>query len=153
MTSADGPNALQLPAQLGADRAAGSGHQHPPPRHVAGDRDEVDVGLVAAEQIGHRQRADVGRVDAADEIGHRRDDEDPQSGVEPRRRDLPQALAGDLRIGHEDGAGAVTGGHAADVGARALHAQAVEAHVRALRVVVQHGDGPVRALGRARAAS
>ena len=53
-----------------ADRAAGAGDQHPPAGEVAGDRGDVGVDLVAAEQVGLGERADVADADRrAEQLG------------------------------------------------------------------------------------
>ena len=50
---------VDLAAQLGADRAAGAGDEHPLAGQVAGDGVDVGVELVAAEQVGEVEVADV----------------------------------------------------------------------------------------------
>ena len=46
--------AHDLAAQLAADRPAGAGDQHPPTGDVPGDRDRIDLGRMATEQVGMR---------------------------------------------------------------------------------------------------
>ena len=91
----------QLAAQLGADRAAGAGDQDPPAGDVTGDRRGVDLGRVAAEEVGDGDRADVRRPDMAEELGDRREHQHPQAGVEQRCGEGAQPLAGDRRDRHQ----------------------------------------------------
>ena len=58
-----GLEAVDLAAQLGADRAAGAGHQHPTPGEIAGDRGDVGVELVATEHVGEVDVAEVADAD------------------------------------------------------------------------------------------
>ena len=83
ITSSAGPKRCDLAAQLGADRAAGAGDQHPPAGEVAGDGGDVGVDLVAAEQVGGGEGPDVADADAgrrtARATGGQR--HDPQAGL------------------------------------------------------------------------
>ena len=56
-----GSSAGDLAAELGADRAAGAGDEHGLAREVRGDRLEVDLDRLAAEQVLHLDRADLDR--------------------------------------------------------------------------------------------
>ncbi len=59
--------AVDLPAQLRADGPTRPGDQHPLAGEVAGDRRQVGVDLVAAEEVGRGDVADVAGVDVAAE--------------------------------------------------------------------------------------
>ena len=58
----------QLTAQLTADVAARTRHQHPGPGDVARDRSGVDLRWMATEQVGLVQRTDVGLTDAGEQL-------------------------------------------------------------------------------------
>ena len=64
MTSSAGAKRDDLAAQLGADRAAGAGDEHPLAGEVAGDGGEVGVDLVAAEEVGLGEWTDVADLDS-----------------------------------------------------------------------------------------
>ncbi len=91
---------VELAAQLGADRAAGAGDQHPLAGQVAGDGVDVGVDLAPAEQVGLGERPDVGQADRAVEQLAR-------PAAAPRRRARPMAcrdrLAEQLGVAAGDG--------------------------------------------------
>ena len=64
ITSSAGPKRCDLAAQLGADRAAGAGDEHPAAGEVVGDAGDVGVDLAAAEQVGGGEGPDVAEADA-----------------------------------------------------------------------------------------
>ncbi len=62
------PEPDDLAAQLGADRAAGAGHEHDAGADVGGDRLEVHVDLLTPEHVFHLDGADpAGQVVVARE--------------------------------------------------------------------------------------
>ena len=69
------PDAGDLAAELGADRAAGAGDEHDLAREVVGDRREVDLDRLAAEHVldldGAQLPREVGV--AGDELGEARE--------------------------------------------------------------------------------
>ena len=81
-----------------------------------------------------------------EQLGDRRQHQHPQAGLEQRRGEHPQLLAGDRGDGDEHRAGAVAAGDVEGVGARAPHAQPVELHAGQTGIVVDQGDRPVRAV-------
>ena len=101
MISSAGLEPRDLAAQLGADRAAGAGDEHPLAGEVAGDRVEVGVDLVAPEQVGDVDVADVGDRGAAglEQLAGAREHLD----VEPTRGRSAADLADRLRAGARDG--------------------------------------------------
>ena len=59
-------DARELPAELGADRAAGPGYENDLAGHVAGDRPEVRLHRLAAEKVLHLDRPDLaGEIEVA----------------------------------------------------------------------------------------
>ena len=52
-------HAGDLPAQLGADRAARAGHEHHLAGEVPGDRREIDLDGLAAEEVLDLDRPDL----------------------------------------------------------------------------------------------
>ena len=133
--------AVDLAAQLGADRAAGAGHEHLAALDVVGDRVDVGVELVAAQHVGEVDVAQVADADVvAQELRRGGQHLDPQVG---RSSSHPQPLD-DLRgrTGNREhdrarleplgGRGQLVGG--ADDG------HAVDAEVPLEGIVVQQGD-------------
>ena len=131
-----------LPAELGADRAARAGHHHGLASDVRGDLAQVDVDLLAPEHVLHLHRADLPRQvhvagDQLVEAGQRahRDAlalghlDDPGTQAPWRRRDGDQHLVGPVVV--QDSRQLV---------GRAEHAHALEPHVALLRVVVDQPD-------------
>jgi hypothetical protein len=143
--------ARELAAELGADRAPGTGDEDGLARDVRRDRAHVDLDRLAAEQVLHLDRPDlVGEVEIAgdqlvqarqrlhgDVLGAR-DVDDPRALVARRGRDRDQhlvraAVAEDVR----------------ELVGRAEDADPVQAHVPLARVVVDEPDRRVAERGRA----
>ena len=83
MISSAGLELRDLPAELGADRAAGAGDQHSLAGQVAGDRVDVGVDLVTAEQVGHVDVTDVRDADLsrAQQVVRARQHLDLEAGI------------------------------------------------------------------------
>ena len=100
-----------LPAQLRADGASGTGHQDPLPGQVVGDRGDVGVDLVAAEDVGEVDVADVADADVLpEELGGRGQHLDLEALGASRLSDAGEGLRGRAGDGHDE-----------DVGSTALH--------------------------------
>ena len=141
-------DARDLAAQLGADRAAGARDQHGLVAAVGGDLLEIDLDLLAAEHVLDLNGADLpGQVDVAHDqlgeagqrahrdplaLGHRHD---ARAQSTRRRRDGDQQL---VRLVVVQDARQLVG--------RAEHADALQAHVALLRVVVDQADRRVARL-------
>ena len=142
-------DAGDLPAELGADRAAGTGDEHRLARQVLGDRVDIHLDGLAAENVLHLDRADLaGEVQVArDELvetGQRLDGDVRVLGdldhllprLARRRRDCDQDLVGwivskDVR----------------KVGRRPEDTDAVQAKILLARIVVDEADRRVAERG------
>ena len=82
---------------------------------------------------------------ATEELSDRRKHQHVQARVEQRRGERTELLARDRRDGDQHRAGAVARGDVERVGAGATDAQPVELHAGQPRLIVDQGDGPVRA--------
>ncbi len=143
---AGGGEPVQLAAELGADRAAGPGDEHPLAGDVARDRRHIGVVLVAAEQVGRRDGTDVGDLDAGAVELARRGQHQQLDGC--RIGELLD-LADERRAGAGDGeqgdGGALGGRHLAELGVTAPDGHAPHAQVALERVVVEQGHREVAA--------
>ncbi len=82
--------AVDLAAQFGTDRAAGSGDQDPFTGEIARNRGDVGLDLATPQQIGEVEVADVAHVHApVDEIHHPREHLDGEARVLGDLGDLP----------------------------------------------------------------
>ena len=138
----------ELAAQLGTDRPTGSRDQHTSVGHVTGDRIQVDVGWVATEQIGDRQRADVVSADRVEHLADPGEHEDLQPRLQQWFGQLAQAVARDRRDRHQHGGGAVPLCHVEGVVARAAHPDPTDPGPGLAGVVVEERHRPVPAVGR-----
>ena len=139
---------VELAGELRADGATGAGDEHPLPGHVPGDRVDVGVDLVAAEEVGVGHRADVAGADlGAVELAGRREDHQPQAAVARQVRVDPD----ERRVGGGDGEqgdlGVVAGGHGRKVVAGAADGDVADAQVALGRVVVDERHRQVAAGG------
>jgi hypothetical protein len=141
------PEALELPAQLRADRAAGAGDEHPAAGQVAGDRVQVRLHLLPAQQVGDQGIADVpdGRR-LVQQFAHRRQHLEVEPGTQADVAHRPQQ--GGVRVGHrqDHGTGARAPRRGRDVGPAAQHPHALHPQVSLVRVVVDQADRQVPAL-------
>ena len=143
--------ARELAAELGADRAAGAGDEHGLVLDVRGDRFDVDLDRLAAEQVLDLDRADLlGEVEiAGDQL------------VQPRQRlhrhvllaghlgDPRALLAGGRGDGDQQLVGPPVAEQVRQLVARAEHPNPVQAQVLLARVVVDQPDRRVAEVGRA----
>ena len=73
---------MNLPAQLGADRAAGTGDEDPPVGEVTGDRLDVGIDLVPSQQVRELYVAQVAERDPrVHHLPQRRNHLHPDSGA------------------------------------------------------------------------
>ena len=144
-----GLDSVQLPAQLRADRSAGAGDEDPAPTDVPGDRRGVDVGGVPAEQVLDRDRPDVGRCAPSRTVRR------PAAARAPRVRassngSVISRSCSPARRGDGDEHASRRRGRPPPSSSSALSsldAQTVDAQPGLVRVVVEQGDGAVRAVG------
>ena len=148
-TSRAAPEARDLAAELGADRAAGAGDEDGLSGEVGRDRLEVDLDRLAAEDVLHLHGPDLhGEVDVAcDQL------------VQPRQRlhrdrraarhldDLRAHAAGRGRNRDQHLVGALLVQDRGQVVGRAQHADPVHAQVAGLRIVVDEADRRVAERG------
>ena len=133
--------AVDLAAQLRADRAAGSGHQDATAGEVVGDRLDVGVELVAAQHVGQVDVADVADADVlGEQLGRRRQHLDVEPGLHGR---APHPADG-LRVGAGDRDDRAVGSGRLDritqVGRGAEDRNTAEPPVPLVGVVVQDPD-------------
>ena len=140
-----------LAAQLRADRATGAGDQHPLAGQVAGDRGDVGVDLVAAEQVGDVEVADVGDLDLArlDQLVRRWEHLHLDAGLSSGLVDLTDGLCRRARDGDHHHLGVETAHHLGELGATTDHRDAAHPAVAQGAVVVQqrHGRPPLLGVG------
>jgi hypothetical protein len=136
-----------LPAQLGTDRTACAGHEHPLVLQVSRDLVHVGVDLAAAQQVGDVDVTDVADAySAVQEVGEARQHLHGQPGLVGALRDVADQLGvGGGQCDHED---FCTGGGdgAAHPFAAAEHADPPDAGVSLRRIVVQQPDREIGAL-------
>ena len=136
-----GGEPVDLAAQLGPDRAAGAGDEHPPAGQVARDRLHVGVELVAAEQVGEVQVADVADADVVgEELGRRRQDLEVHPEVVRGVADLADQLLAGARHRQDHGADPGRADHVGQVVGRAADRHSPHPQVSLARVVVDHRD-------------
>jgi len=143
-----GPEAGDLAAELGADRAAGAGDEHRLVLEIRSARVEIDVDRLAAEDVLDLHRPDLRREVglAGDQLVQPRQRLD-RHVVLPRDRDDPLAcLAGGGRDRDQDLVGPVVAQDVRQLLGRAEDADAVDAQVLLARVVVDQPDRRVAEL-------
>ena len=127
---------------------AGAGDQHPLAGEVAGDGLEVDVDLVATQEVGGGDVADVAGVDlAAEQLADRRQDLGPQTGDAGQLAQLGDQLGAGAGHGDEQAVGPALLGRLDQPGAVAQHRDAHDAQLALGRIVVDQADGEVLAVG------
>src|SRR5262249_28429030 len=131
-----------LAAELRPDRAAAAGHQHDPIPDVRRDRLEVDLDLLAPEDVLDRDRPDLtGEVDVAgDELVQPRQRLDGDALTAGRLDDLAAHLARSGRHRDQDLVGPVLADEPPDLVGRPEHGHPVDADVLLARVVVDEPD-------------
>ncbi len=143
-----GGEAGDLVAQLAADRAAGAGDEDPAAAQVAGDGIDVGVDHVATEQVGVVERADVAETDrSAEELGDGGKHQDLEVGGAPEVAQLAEQLGAGAGHGQDERRRVVLRRGLDEVVTPTHHPHAAQAQVPLGRIVVDHGDGQVRALG------
>jgi hypothetical protein len=142
------PERLQLAAQLGADRPAGSGHQHPLAGEVGGDRGAIGGDLTAAEQVGLGDPADVVDADpAAEQLGGGGEHLEVEVVVQAEGRQLPDECGVGAGDGQQQRLRTRPLDHRGKRGASAQDRHTPEAEVLLAQVVVDEADRPEGALG------
>ena len=143
-----GSEAGELVTQLGADRAAGAGDQHAPTSQVAGDGLDVGVDDVTPEQVGFGQRSDVADSDGfTEEFAQRRQHEDAEVGGGGEVAQLTQQVGISAGYGDDDGVSMMFEGGAGDCFAATNDPEAAHAEVALGRIIIEEGNGEVRAGG------
>ena len=143
--------ARELTAELGADRPAGAGDEHGLVLHVRGDRVDVDLDRLAAEQVLDLDGTDLlCEVEiAGDQLVQARQRLDGDV-LGARHLDDPSALpARGGRDRDQELVGATVTEQVRQLVARAEHADPVHAEVLLARVVVDEADRRVAEAGRA----
>ena len=144
-----GAEAVDLAAQLRADRAAGAGDEHPPAGEVVGDAGDVGVDLAAPEEVGGGERADVVERRCGRRTGRR--PAGTASTFSPASS--PSCASSRTRAPSADGmamsrtSAPALSATRGDVGPGAPHLHAADAEVRLARVVVEDRDRQVGAVG------
>ena len=137
-----------LAAQLGADRAAGAGDQHPLAGEVRRDRPQVGVDHVAPEQVGDVDVADVGDRGTAglEQLAGSRQHLDVEPALRRSAADLPDRLGACARDRDDRSARAGLVPDLGQVARRPHHRDAANAAVPLRGVVIDQADrAPLRA--------
>ncbi len=136
-----------LPAELGADRAAGAGDEDRAAGEVAGDVLDVDVDLVPAEQVGDVDVADVGDLHlAVHDLRQRRQHLDAHARGVGVLDDAAHRAGGGTRDRDDDGAGTGLGDRLDHLVAGTEHGDARDHQALLVPGVVEQPDGEVGAV-------
>ena len=100
--------AMDLPAQLAADRTTGAGDEHAPAGDIVGHGVHVGVDLVSPQEVHLGHRADVADPDGITEelVDRRQDPRAEPDGIGPARH-LADQLAAGRGDGHDQHGGPV----------------------------------------------
>ena len=132
----------ELPAELGADRAAGARDHHDLVRDVAGDPVEIDLDRLPAEHVLDLDGPQLGRQAgvACDELGQTGQGLDRQPGLPCGLDDPATHLAGRGRDRDQHLVRPAIANQVRQVGGRAEHPDPVQAQVPLARIVVDDAD-------------
>ncbi len=137
-----GAEPVELAAEFGPDRSAGTGDEHPPTGDVVRDRLDVGVDLVTAEEVGLGEGPDVvGPHVSVDQLGDRRDDPDGDVRFEGSSGQLAQRLTRDRGRRDDEHLRPDLAGCGHDLIAVAQDGDSADAEVALVRIVV---DEPQR---------
>ena len=143
-----GSEAVHLAGQLGADGAAGPGHEHHLAGQVVGDLPEVGLDLGAAQQVGDVQLVQVAQAHASrDEVLGGRHHEGLQAGPVGELGDLTHERAIRGRDGDDELLNAVLARDGDDLLPVAEDLGALDVQIALGRVVVDVADDLVRGVG------
>ena len=138
----------ELPAELGADRAARPGDEHRLSADVVRHALEIGLDLVTPEQVGFGGLAQVSDVHfATEEFTNRRHDSDREPGGTGLFREITNQGTVASRDGHHQGLRPELGGDLGDVAAITQDPDASDGEVALAGVIVEERDRDERAIG------